>query len=102
MNCYEEERKLKELTESFTENPRCLSEEEMEYLHFRLRPAVMVMIRQENVRGLERCSEMGWITAENIKDFVDIANRGQKPETLNYLLDYQYHHFLRVEKSFDL
>lgn len=102
MNRYQEERKLKDLTAVFTKNAGRLSEEEMEYLHFRLRPAVMVMIEQENVQGLEQCAQMGWITADNIKDFIDIANKGQKPETLNYLLDYQYHHFPRIEKKFEL
>ncbi len=102
MNSYQEERKLKELTERFTDDPNQLSEEEKQYLHFRLRPAVMVMIEQENVPGLEQCAKMAWITAENIKDFIDIANRGQKPETLNYLLDYQYHHFPREDKNFEL
>ena len=102
MNIYQEERKLKELTERLSQNPEWLSKEEIEYLHFRLRPAVIVMIEQENVQGLEQCGKMGWITAENIKDFVDLANKGQKPETLNYLLDYQYRHFPREEKKFEL
>lgn len=102
MNTYQEERKLKELTELFAQKPEQLSQEEIAYLHFRLRPAVMVMVERENVPGLEQCARMGWITAENIKDFVNLANKGQKPETLNYLLDYQYHHFRREEKKFEL
>ena len=102
MNIYQEERKLKELTDRFADHPDQLSEEEKQYLHFRLRPAVMAMIEREDVPGLEQCARMGWITAENIRDFVDIANRGQKPETLNYLLDYQYHHFAREDKRFEL
>lgn len=60
------------------------------YLQQRRRAAWEVLIREENLKGLQVFVKENWLEPENIKHCINVASQMKKKESLLWLLDYQW------------
>ena len=56
------------------------------YLKQRIRPAMELLIRQENLQALETLYTLGWLPLGQIDDFLEMAAEAHKNSALIWLL----------------
>ena len=64
--------------------------------------AVEVVIKFDDLAGLNTLAELGVFTGENIDESIELANSARKPEVLSYLMDYKNAHISITETDYEL
>lgn len=64
--------------------------------------AVEVVIKFDDLAGLNTLAELGVFTGENIDKSIELANAARKPEVLSYLMNYKNAHIGITETDYEL
>ncbi|MDO4519665.1 MAG: hypothetical protein Q4B47_05155 [Eubacteriales bacterium] len=92
---------LNELIHKAIEMQDELSEEEKKTLRRRIRPAMQLLIDEENLTGLRKISEYGYYGAAEMDVFISYAKSGERKLALLWLLNEKEARFGFKDRSFE-
>lgn len=72
------------------------------YLRGRIRPAVEVLIKEEDVEKMQTLEELGWFQTPHIEIFIRMARKKKKTASLVWLLQLKARRQAYEEKDFSL
>lgn len=73
-----------------------------QYLKRRIRPAMEALIREENVEKMELLEEQGWFGAAELDQFLAIARKEHRLESLVWLMKLKDSKYGYKDKTFEL
>ena len=73
-----------------------------QYLKRRIRPAMEALIQEENVLKMEQLEAKGWFGAEELDQFIAVARKERRLESLVWLMRLKDQKYGYKEKKFDL
>ena len=73
-----------------------------QYLKRRIRPAMEALIREENVGKMELLEEQGWFGAAELDQFLAIARKEHRLESLVWLMKLKDSKYGYKDKTFEL
>ena len=73
-----------------------------QYLKRRIRPAMEALIQEENVLKMEQLETKGWFGAEELDQFIAIARKERRLESLVWLMKLKDSKYGYKDKKFEL
>ena len=74
----------------------------LSYLRTNAKKAVEIVIKYDDLKGLNTLAELGVFTGENIDEVIELANRMEKAEVLSYLMNFKNANIGMDETDYDL